>query len=198
MHEVIKKLKRVKDVRIVILDIENLLDNQTVKYFVSQGLQIRKINHFNEERIEEILKQADIVLLSSFDNEKLDLKINELCVENKIPLLTARMFSRSCEIGPLVIPYKSACLKCYQLRLESNNSKNTKGSRKCIEFLPLLKIFTSYIFLELVNFLVFKNPLCLGNVLEIDFKNFSIKRRPVLKVPFCPVCGDTYGKRIIR
>lgn len=198
MDKVIKKLKTLKDIYIVILDKENLLDSRIIKYFISKGLQIYKISRFSEKRIEDILKQADIVLLSSFNNEKFNLKINELCVKNNVPFLTARMFLTFCEIGPLVIPYKTACFKCYQLRLESNNSKISANLKTPTKFFPFLTIFTSFIFLELINFLILKTSSSIGNILEIDFKNFSIKKHPVLKVPFCPVCGDKYGRQFIR
>jgi hypothetical protein len=68
--------------------------------------------------IETALKQCDVVVLAT-DNDPSRYKINELCVQNNIPFVVGRVFTRG--IGGEVFSYRpesGGCLACLESFLE--------------------------------------------------------------------------------
>lgn len=72
----------------------------------------------NMEEASELIKGSDVVALCT-DNDASRYYVNELCVKNKVPFVTARVFTRG--IGGEVFsfkPEKSGCLACLESKLE--------------------------------------------------------------------------------
>jgi molybdopterin/thiamine biosynthesis adenylyltransferase len=71
--------------------------------------------------IESVLKQSDVVVLAT-DNEPSRYKINEICVQNDIPFVVGRVFTRG--IGGEVFAYRpgsGGCLACLESVLQRTN-----------------------------------------------------------------------------
>ena len=72
----------------------------------------------NLPSIEALIKRSDVVVLAT-DNEPSRYKINELCVQNEIPFVVGRVFTRG--IGGEVFsyrPHSGGCLACLESFLE--------------------------------------------------------------------------------
>jgi molybdopterin/thiamine biosynthesis adenylyltransferase len=94
------------------------------------NLSIQKIDADIMEfpEIEAVVKQSDIVVLAT-DNEPSRYKINELCVQNEIPFVVGRVFTRG--IGGEVFAYRpqsGGCLACLESVLERANFR--EGTRE--------------------------------------------------------------------
>jgi len=196
-----KIIKRLKHAHIITVDNSNFLSLCLVKHFSSFG--IKKIemiktskNEIFKNRIENLTpKDIDVLILSSIGNEnRVHEEINKICIKNDIPFLTSRLFTDRAEIGPFVIPHKTACYICYKKRTESNllDSKRLKNKVKKIPVLyPIIEIFSGYVSLEILGFLTsYGIPVTIGNVIFVNFKTLKTEIHPLLKIPYCPVCGE--------
>jgi|YelNatPaOPRAMG01_1025707.scaffolds.fasta_scaffold14988_4 hypothetical protein len=194
-----KIIKELKHSRIVIVG-NSLLVSHLVRHFSSLGIKKIMIKISRNGTIDIIgnltQKNVDLLILSSIGNEsRIHEKINKLCIRNNIPFLTSRLFADHGEIGPFVIPHKTACYMCYRKRIESNlpDSQKVKNEvkRKISLLYPIIEIFSGYVSLEGLNFLTsYEVPVTIGNVIITDFKKFKTKIHPLLKIPYCPICGE--------
>ncbi len=126
--------------------------------------------------------------------------VNKACLQDSGSWISARLDGDSAEVGPMVIPRKTACFVCYELRMKSNIDDleaylaferhletPTQGYGALASF-P--QVIAGYLSLEVTRMLTgFEQPITLGAVLSIDFLECRTSVNHVLRVPDCPVCG---------
>lgn len=152
--------------------------------------------------VEEILGDPDLVVSCSDQSlPSLHNYINESCLERKINWLSARFYGYYGEVGPTIIPYMTPCYKCYEYRVQSNidemkestrfESRPKHSSENNLSLGISARMLSEYVSLESLKMLT-KNetPKTVGAVLSIDFQNYRNTLHLVLKVPYCPACGQ--------
>lgn len=136
-------------------------------------------------------------------------RVNQLSQDYKIPLIHSRIYGTEGIVGPLVIPGKTACLKCHHLRMMRNYDfydeyvawekwiKNEGRQKRSAT--PSTGSFTSVIAgmtaLEIIKQVSgFHEPELYGRFLTVNSLSFEVMPHPVLKIPRCPSCGNARGK----
>ena len=163
-----------------------LYENKRVKWHTEN---ITKMKNF-----EKFVKDSDLIVLCT-ESFALDLHnfVNEICFKNKKPWISARLLNNSGEIGPTVIPHKTSCFRCYENRVKSNLGdfhEIDTNEKKYVNLNFGQKIISSYLSLEVLKILnESPAPLTYGNVLTVNFGDYSTSLDLILKAPNCPVCG---------
>jgi bacteriocin biosynthesis cyclodehydratase domain-containing protein len=158
---------------------------------------------------------ADLVLaVSDVGQEETLLDVARQALRAEVPFLPAWMSELVGFVGPLTYPFETACLRCYQLRVDSNhrNPGVKRALRRelsedpslaaSIGFLPPMAAVVAHITaLEAAKALGrFAPATCAGHSIEVNLVSFRSTVRRVLKVPRCPDCGPTsrHAPRVIR
>jgi molybdopterin-synthase adenylyltransferase len=130
---------------------------------------------------------------------------NRQALEADIPFLPVWAAELVGYVGPLTEPFDTACLRCYQLRLESN-SPHPEVVRALREHRavtpdagdasgllpPMATALGAVAAMEAVKRLGGFAPAdVIGHVIELNLVSFGSRVRRVLKLPRCPECSDT-------
>jgi len=147
------------------------------------------------------LSNADI-LISTSDEFDLDVNncLNEIAFKNNKKLLTARIIENNlAEIGPLFIPGKTACFKCYETRIRSNleNAENyfkiklfLGNTEKLFNLTALRKNISSLINLEISRIAYGQEPRIFDKIITLNLENNSMKEETLFRIPNCSVCDS--------
>jgi bacteriocin biosynthesis cyclodehydratase domain-containing protein len=145
----------------------------------------------------ELLETDIVVVAADRFRPRLYESINRACVQASIPWTSYRpnWSGLTIEIGPTVLPKETACYECYQHRRRNNLARPENDDALALEgqklpsldiqITPCLSLFC-YEVLRLLSGEV--QPLTLGAIMEFDIRKGELVRRPLLKVPRCPVC----------
>ncbi|KRU24277.1 thiazole/oxazole-forming peptide maturase SagC [Clostridium sporogenes] len=155
----------------------------------------------NIEDIKNQLKDYSAILICmSHINMNLFRNINRVSIELKKPIIMSFID------GPFIttlstLPPKTGCLECFEQRILSrledhvlyhkfieSDFKPSDKSHKSI--IPLLNIMTNMVISE--GFLINNFNTCKieGRVLSIFVPTLEIQSQDLLRVPFCPACGN--------
>lgn len=133
------------------------------------------------------------------------LEANRLALEADVPFLPAWVSEMIGYVGPLNHPGETACLRCYQLRLDSNDTRReitqvvrvqtgTAHDRTGL-LPPMAAVVGEIAAVEVVKALGgFAPPDAVGRQIEINLVSFAARVRRVLKVPRCPDCSDVMAR----
>ncbi|EJO5349008.1 streptolysin associated protein SagC [Clostridium botulinum] len=148
----------------------------------------------------ELNEYSAILICMSHINMNLFRNINRVSIELKKPVIVSFID------GPFItilstLPPKTGCLECFEKRILSrledhvlyhkfieNDFKPNCKSHKSI--IPLLNIMTNMLISE--GFLINNFNTCKieGRVLSIFVPTLEIQSQDLLRVPFCPACGN--------
>jgi bacteriocin biosynthesis cyclodehydratase domain-containing protein len=135
--------------------------------------------------------------------------VNQMSQDLNIPLFFAQLNGSEGIVGPFVMPGKTACLKCYQLRTvrnldfyveyrtweewiggEGGQIRSPAGSIG-----PFTGIVASIAAFEVVKRLNnFHEPDLFGKFLTINALTMEFISHPLLRVPRCPSCRKAQNK----
>jgi thiazole/oxazole-forming peptide maturase SagC family component len=123
---------------------------------------------------------------------------NELALATGTPWTSGRMAGLEFHIGPTVIPFETACYKCFELRFKSNLPdlseyqlfesfiSSNRVSEGALAFSPA----PSLLALEVLKSLAwFASPATWGRMYSFNLVTLEARLHPVLKLPRCPACG---------
>lgn len=160
-----------------------------------------------KDDIENLVENCDLTIVChQFHAPNVDEVINEVAIRKVRKWLKCGITGTEGYIGPTVIPYETACDKCYQLRLQGNIQHyeeylafqkylRERSDRKPFGYLfPFITTIAALAAWEAVKVLIHSEdtilfPLTYGRQIVINFNDMSIKMYKVLKIPKCPVCG---------
>jgi bacteriocin biosynthesis cyclodehydratase domain-containing protein len=131
------------------------------------------------------------------------LPFNQACLARGTPFLPLWLDGASSHIGPLVMPYETACLLCLELR---QRSRWTRADFRSIQqqhaeatgpvwdesrfSIPWVTAIAAIAAGEIVTALAQeRQPASRGHTLGIDAQHWQMQPSPVLKVPRCPACS---------
>lgn len=164
------------------------------KIYKTREIEWHAENILRMKNFGKFVSDSDLIVLCS-ESFAIDLHnfVNEICFKNKKTWISARLLNNSGEIGPIVVPYRTPCFKCYETRVKSNLGDFHNVDINVKNYLNLIfgqKIISSYLSLETLKIL--NNPstaISYGNVISINFENYSTSIDLLLKAPNCSVCG---------
>jgi len=134
--------------------------------------------------------------------------INQLCVEKNIPFYPIVIQELKAQLGPLVIPHRSACLQCLRSRQNAHiqdvplerfhEAFLQEGQDVLPRFETLIKLAVEMSVFQILKFLSFENSIYHPSLLAIDPLNGSMEQKKVLKIPRCPICSSLTKNSYVR
>lgn len=178
-----------------------------------ENINVNKINKFlNEHLLDHEIKNNVDLIINCADKPNVDttsLWVGEYCMKNNIPHIIGGGYNLHLSlIGQTVIPFKSACVKCFEMELSKINEIDTKSlrklnikNRKIGSFGPMCSIIASMICMEAIKVLSKKiEPANLNRRGEFNIYNMDIKYNNIGKNSKCEWCGEggKYGEAYER
>jgi bacteriocin biosynthesis cyclodehydratase domain-containing protein len=149
--------------------------------------------------MDRILAECTFAVLSTddFNPEQYD-AFNLACLQANIAWTSCRLTEVEFNIGPTIIPYKTPCYKCFDLRQKSNLTdyeealilegylKANKLQTGALNITPGVELAA----LEVIKALTyFMEPATYAHLFSLNLLTLECKRHPILKIPRCSHCG---------
>lgn len=201
-----------------IVDITNI--HRQIGYFENDIGRLKidvlkeRLKEYNSNiNVKNVYSFLDNNSLEQFDNEKIDIIINcadkpnvdttslwigEYCMKKNIPHIVGGGYNLHLSlIGQTVIPFKTACVKCFQRQLEEINKidknrvkKLEVKNRKVGSFGPMCSIIASMVGMEALKILTkCSMPANVNRRGEFDIYTMNIQYREFEKREDCEWCG---------
>ena len=137
--------------------------------------------------------------------------VNQMSQDLDIPLFFSQLNGTEGIVGPFVMPGKTACLKCYQLRTVRNldfyaeycawekwiGGEGSQRRAPAGSIGPFTGLVAAIAAFEVVKRLTnFHEPDLFGKFLTINALTMEFIAHPLLRVPRCPSCGKAQGKPV--
>lgn len=127
-------------------------------------------------------------------------RLNQHCINENVTFVPVILSDMVGYVGPIIIPYETACYKCLCLRQMSHTISSTPDDlqanrtvigRELIGFHPsMANILGDLTAFELTRFYSEVLPSeTFGRVLQINLLAGAMVARTALKIPRCPACG---------
>lgn len=201
-----------------IVDITNLhrqfgYSETDIGKYKSEVLKNKLLNMNSNLHIEIIPEFLDGNLLHRVGLDDMDLIINcadvpnvdttslwvgEYCLSKNIPHIVGGGYNMHLSlIGQTVIPYESACVKCFEIQLKELNKIDPKSVKKLVvknrkigSFGPMCAIIASFVGMEALKVLTKHiKPANVNRRGEFNVYEMDIKYKEFAKVANCPWCG---------
>jgi bacteriocin biosynthesis cyclodehydratase domain-containing protein len=145
-----------------------------------------------------------IVATSDIGQEAALLAVAQRALAERVRFLPAWLSDMTGYVGPLTHPLETACLRCYQLRVDANHPH--RDARRALRrwvgddprtaaaggFLsPMASVVGEIAAMEVAKELGGFAPVdAVGRSIEINLVSFRSTVRRVFKLPRCPDCGE--------
>lgn len=166
----------------------------------------RKSDH-NSKSLSHNLASNDyrlIIAAEDFPNIRLFEIINKFCFKRNIPWLRASFDDNIGYLGPFVIPRKTSCYNCFQLRIVTNSWHYEYQLWRYKEFIPETKVNAPRLSVdvlaalcsnEIIMYLKYKKPKTLDSLYVFDTTKMEVSRHKVIFHPACMYCRLTQVPR---
>lgn len=154
---------------------------------------------YSPQLIQFVKKTDLIVVAEDYPNLVLFEKINELCFKKNMAWLRASFDDSVGYIGPLVVPRKTSCFNCCELRLVTNSphyeyelwiNKKNIPKKKLLVPQYFAQILSTMCMSEILRFLSGrKNPKTLDGLLVLDTQQVNTTKHSVITHPNCIFCN---------
>lgn len=153
-----------------------------------------------KDALEKIKRPVDLLVLSA-DTVGLHGEINEFCVKNRIPFITIGYIQDIAVFGPFVIPGRTGCYKCQQLKADNqglDEIKLAKVKKINTEYQapsvgPLNMMAASHGLLDIIKYLGgFGTIHSFNKRVGIWSHNFKIEEQNAEPNPNCSVCKHLF------
>lgn len=182
-------------------ELKNDVIEKRLKEF-DKNVRVNKINKFLDKSLleDEIDYKVDLII-NCADKPNVDttsLWVGEYCMENNIPHIIGGGYNLHLSlIGQTIIPFESACVKCFEKELTRINEIDTKSlrklsikNRKIGSFGPMCSVIASMIAMESIKVLSKKIvPANLNRRGEFNIYDMDIKYHNIGKNDNCEWCG---------
>ncbi len=133
--------------------------------------------------------------------------LNQVCLAAQLPMTRVEVAPLRSEIGPTVLPGRSACYQCFDLRrqslkisydeyknLEAHLHKNDSLRPFVVHplFVETTASMAAYEIMRVMSGYFY--PQTYNQVVQFDFLTMEIVKHPVLKLPRCPACSPVNRK----
>jgi bacteriocin biosynthesis cyclodehydratase domain-containing protein len=144
-----------------------------------------------------------VIVESDWDQAVLE-SINRSSLAARRPWMIVGAWSRRVLVGPIFVPGETACYDCYRKRLDSHRrhlaafqalERWQRDRNERPEPSPVLpavaRLAAAWTALEVFHYVTrVASPRTLGRVLVYDPAEARLGIETVLKIPWCPTCGD--------
>ena len=127
------------------------------------------------------------------------LRIAETALEDGVLCLPVWVEDLVVRIGPMTYPFDTACLRCYLLRVDSNDPERDvhrllrgqqgEGHSGAGFLPPMVSVAGQIAAMEIVKHLTGLPVSTAGHAIELSLVPFRCNIRRVLRVPRCPACS---------
>jgi len=149
--------------------------------------------------IEQVVSNSNLIIVALDKyNEMIFSNINSLCIEKSIPWIKAVIDGALCEIGPLVIPGKTACHECMRIRRTKNmDDENLIFFEKVYKddndmnvgyFFQSNKLIAALLLMEISKYISGLYCALIGRLLIVNCINYEFSIHDIIKVHNCPSC----------
>lgn len=197
----------------VLVVCNDILSSKISSYFDNFGLNFVVMNE--KEVLERIDKESFDFLYyhSSVENIVITDEINTYCIKNGIPYLISRNLDFVIEVGPLVVPFKTACVTCVESRKLSamnfpieqefiNNYMRMNNTVLSDEEVLFPDVAINYSVMEIFKFFtkdyLWKYPSTMNSIVRIDMFYADYDIFKILKNPFCKSCSSKQKEAVIE
>ena len=160
----------------------------------------KQSTYLYSSHLTQFMKKTELIVVAEdYPNLVLFEKINELCFKKNKAWLRASFDDNMGYIGPLVVPRKTSCFNCCELRLVTNSPHyeyelwiNRKNIPKKKLLVPeyFAQILSTMCMSEILRFLSGrKNPKTLDQLLVLDTQQVNTTRHSVITHPNCILCN---------
>jgi bacteriocin biosynthesis cyclodehydratase domain-containing protein len=150
------------------------------------------------DRLPGIVESADVVVLVA-DSPPYELGrwVNAACIEADVPFITAGQVPPIVKIGPIYAPGRTACFACHERALRRDNPlydeyvlqvQSTPSRSATLG--PASGIVGTMLAMELLHFLIGREPATLGAALVVDLRTLESRREKIARDPRCEACHD--------
>lgn len=167
-----------------------------------ENVVVNKINKFLDESLlyTEIDYKVNLII-NCADKPNVDITslwVGKYCMENNLPHIIGGGYNLHLSlIGQTIIPFKTACVKCFEKELKRINEIDTRSlrklnikNRKIGSFGPMCSIIASMIAMEAIKVLTQKiMPSNINRRGEFSIYNMDIKYHNISKDDNCEWCG---------
>jgi bacteriocin biosynthesis cyclodehydratase domain-containing protein len=122
--------------------------------------------------------------------------VNEACVSQRIPFLTAGQLPPILKLGPTYMPGSGPCLACHEIALREESplyddyAAFRAGAEQTAATLgPASGVLGSMLALELMHLLLGERPTTADAALILDMRTFEVRSEVVRRRADCLVCG---------
>lgn len=156
---------------------------------------------------QELAGASVLCAASDFSQPDALIEINRIALSVEKPSLPVWLTEHVGYVGPLNYPYETACLRCFNARLDSNNVNYdaagavrlhmaTCEGRQAVGLLPpMAAILGEIAAMEIAKCIAGYPPSdAVSRVIEVNMVSFSASVRRVLKIPRCPDCSEIMRK----
>lgn len=134
-----------------------------------------------------------LVYCPDVHREEVCLELNRMSLDLGASLLPYRETAFHVELGPMVMPGRTACHECYRIRrlaAEPGSPAADEASTGALPALPGFSVGASLLAMEVIKVLTRAAfPACQGKLWRLGLFDGSASVHPVLKLPRCPACG---------
>lgn len=170
----------------------DVLKKKTLKIYKDKSLDIQT----SKEDINQIDSYKDkwgnidlVICTADYPANQIRSRVNKICVRERVPLLFSGFSEYLGIVGPLIIPYKTACWDC--IYKEDANIESLNINRIAPSFGPLCETIGSMASLEVVKFLTGFSKTCLwGKELFYDPITQKNSLHNLSKLERCDTCGQ--------
>lgn len=150
------------------------------------------------------LARADVLVAASdLGQEHALAAVGRVALAERILFLPLWLSEMVGYVGPLTYPFQTACLTCYQLRIDSNarNVEARRAVRRLVDedpvgttsgyLPPMARVVGNVAAMEVAKALGGFVPIdVVGRSVEVNLVSLRTSVRRVLKLPRCPDCGE--------
>lgn len=122
-------------------------------------------------------------------------QINQAAYEHDTPWISARLTGLDGQVGPTVIPGRTACYECFYQRVlgsmaapEAHRHLTAEESYNS----PLrshARVLAGWLVTDFLRLLSKGTGFTVGGLVHFDFFDMTVEPNPVLRLPRCPTCG---------
>ncbi len=145
----------------------------------------------------QVLTDADLIVLIEPAYCEHAATVNSFCLDHRIPLMRLWVDGEVTRVGPLIIPFETACFTCRQSLQDGldavpapQSAEQDPPRRLPHGLIPLIDLGGRVAAGYAAEFLSRTSlPPVVGAELELDLAAGRMRRHQVPKDPYCPDCG---------
>jgi ribosomal protein S12 methylthiotransferase accessory factor len=185
------------------------------KYSIEEHIQTQHVRQRNRPKprlapfsstFEEVIDDADLAIVAQdFPNILLFEKVNELFFKKRKAWMRVSFDGKLGYLGPLVVPGKSACFNCCELRLVTNSPNYEYELWRNKENIPVTNLNVPEIFADILSTICISEvlrylgredkPTVVDRLILFDGGMMNLTKHRVISHPNCLLCNPPLQKK---